>query len=87
MEALALGVPVVAPRVGGVPEAVTEGVSGLLVNPGDVDALALALRRVEDRSLRAQLAGGARAASNRFSSASTTGRINAVYRALVARPR
>jgi glycosyltransferase involved in cell wall biosynthesis len=87
MEALALGVPVVAPRVGGVPEAVTEGVSGLLVNPGDVDALALALRRVEDRSLRAELAGGARAASNRFSSASTTGRINAVYRALVARPR
>ncbi len=61
-EAMAAGRPVVATRVGGVPEVVEDGVSGLLVPPGDVDALAQALSRVvSDAGLRQTLGENARA--------------------------
>jgi glycosyltransferase involved in cell wall biosynthesis len=60
-EALYLGVPVVASRVGGIPEVVDHEVDGLLVPPGDRDALAGALVRVlEDGALRRRLAGAGR---------------------------
>lgn len=62
IEAFAHGVPVVTTPVGGVPELVTDGVNGLLVPPGDPDALAAALvRLLTDEPLRALLAAGARA--------------------------
>ena len=54
MEAMAHGRPVVATRVGGVPELVKDGHSGLIVPPGDTVALAGALRRIlEDPELAA----------------------------------
>lgn len=46
MEAMAMSVPVVVTRVGGVPELVSNGVEGLLVPPRDSDAVAAALERV-----------------------------------------
>jgi glycosyltransferase involved in cell wall biosynthesis len=46
MEALAAGVPVVATRVGGVPELVESGKSGLVVPPRDPGALSEAMRKV-----------------------------------------
>jgi glycosyltransferase involved in cell wall biosynthesis len=56
LTALGLGTPVVASRVGALPEYVTDGATGLLVAPGDAEALAEALRRVlEDNELRRRL--------------------------------
>ena len=46
MEALAAGRPVVATRVGGVPDVVTEGEDGYLVDVGDVQSIADALERL-----------------------------------------
>jgi glycosyltransferase involved in cell wall biosynthesis len=57
VEALAVGTPVVATAVGGVPELVRDGENGLLVPAGDADALAGAIRRiVEEPGLRERLA-------------------------------
>lgn len=62
VEAMALGVPVVATPVTGIPELVADGETGLLVPERDPAALAAALRRLlEDAPLRARLAGAARA--------------------------
>jgi glycosyltransferase involved in cell wall biosynthesis len=44
-EAYHCGVPVIASRLGALPEKVVEGVTGLLFTPGDADALARVLRR------------------------------------------
>ena len=60
VEALAVGTPVVATSVGGVPEIVRDGENGLLVPPGDPAALAAALRRfLGDAELRERLRAGA----------------------------
>jgi colanic acid/amylovoran biosynthesis glycosyltransferase len=61
MEAMACGVPVVASRLSGIPELVEDGVSGLLIPPGDAAALADALRRLnDDPSLRRRLGSAGR---------------------------
>jgi glycosyltransferase involved in cell wall biosynthesis len=60
LEALAVGTPVIATAVGGVPEVVREGENGLPVSPGDVGALAEAIRRLAtDDALRGALADAA----------------------------
>jgi hypothetical protein len=46
VEALSVGVPVLSTAVGGVPEVVTDGENGLLVPPGDPNAVAAAVRRI-----------------------------------------
>ncbi len=61
LEAMALGVPVVASRAGGLPEVIRDGETGLLVPPADPAALAAALRRVVlDRALSRRIADKAR---------------------------
>lgn len=61
MEALALGVPVVAPCVAGIPELVEHGVSGLTFPPGDWARLAQVLRELlGDAELRERLARAGR---------------------------
>jgi glycosyltransferase involved in cell wall biosynthesis len=60
LEALAAGTPVIATAVGGIPEVVRDGENGLLVPPGDVDAIASAIDRLaRDDALRASLAAAA----------------------------
>ena len=57
LEALALGVPVVGAAVGGIPFLVEDGSNGLLVPPGDEDAIAASLERLAgDPALLAALA-------------------------------
>ncbi len=69
MEAAACGVPVVATRVGGVPELVAHGVTGMLTAPGNVIAFADALEiLLGNAAFRAHLGAAARArAVERFS--------------------
>ncbi len=60
LEALAVGSPVIATAVGGVPEVVRDGENGLLVPPNDADALSASIRRLlEDDELRRRLADAA----------------------------
>ncbi len=68
IEALMLGVPVVAQRVGGNPEVVTDEGNGLLVPYGDEEALGRALARVlGDESFRERLSVRAKESSHHFS--------------------
>lgn len=61
MEAMASGLPVIATRIAGIPELVEEGRSGLLVPPGDAEALAEAIRRVlSDADLRDRMGAAGR---------------------------
>lgn len=67
MEAMASGRPVVATRITGVPELVEDGVSGVLIEPGDVDALTAAIEallRDRDRAIRLGEAGRAKVAAD-----------------------
>lgn len=50
LEARAAGTPVIAPRIGGIPELVQEGVDGLLYTPGDVQDCARAMAQVLERA-------------------------------------
>jgi glycosyltransferase involved in cell wall biosynthesis len=60
LEALSAGRAVVATRLAGIPEVVTDRSNGLLVAEKDVDALAQALSELEDRDLRERLGAEAR---------------------------
>lgn len=61
MEAMACGVPCVAPRVTGVPELIRDGVEGLLVAPANVDELVSAIASLAERTeLRRSMAAASR---------------------------
>ena len=76
VEALALGTPLIATAVGGVPEIVSDGVNGLLVPPGRPDALAAAIARfLGSEELRARLGGAARGSVEHLSAPLVYGRI------------
>lgn len=87
LEAMAGGLPVVATAVDGVPEAVVDGVTGLLTPPGDPPALAGALAALladPTRRLALGAAGRARVVE-RFSRADMAGRILAIYEDVAGR--
>lgn len=67
LEAMAAGVPVVASAVGGIPEIIEDGVTGLLVPPGDERALTAKIRWVLEHTVEAEeMSRRARAFSRRF---------------------
>ena len=83
--ALSLGVPVVASRVGGLPEMLDDGDSALLVPPEDPSALADALSRaLGDVELRQRLSEGARRVTEDHTWPSIAERTEAAFRGLVS---
>jgi glycosyltransferase involved in cell wall biosynthesis len=86
IEALAGGRPVVATRVGGVPDVVRDGVDGFLVEPGDVDAMADRLAALaEDADLRRRMGdAGSADVHQRYSVERLLDDVDALYRRLLA---
>ncbi|MBW8059333.1 MAG: glycosyltransferase family 4 protein [Solirubrobacterales bacterium] len=89
LEYMEAGRPVVATRVGGVPDLVEDGVTGLLVEPRDPEGLARAIAELLDDRTRASAMGRAGRERRRgeFSIANTVGRIEALYSELHAAKR
>jgi L-malate glycosyltransferase len=84
MEALALGLPVVATRVAGITECVTDGVEGLLVPPSRPDLLAGAVEAVvRDEDLRGRMGRAAARRGRRFDIKEAARRVEDIYREVV----
>jgi glycosyltransferase involved in cell wall biosynthesis len=77
VEASAVGLPVIATRVGGLTDVVVEGETGLLIEPGDVQSLVDCIRRLAgDAALRQRLGQAARArAEARFNARQNARRV------------
>jgi glycosyltransferase involved in cell wall biosynthesis len=88
LEAMASGVPLIASRIGGIPDLVDDGRSGILVAPGDAAALQAAMENVlRDDGLARRLGAGARAHAASFMADAIVPRIEAVYEEEIARLR
>jgi glycosyltransferase involved in cell wall biosynthesis len=87
VEAYALGVPVVAARLGALAEIVDDGTTGLLFEPGSADDLARVLERLSTSPELARTLGhnARRAFETRFSPEQTTRQMLAIYGAAVGR--
>lgn len=86
LEAQAAGKPVIASRVGGVPDLIVDGQTGLLVDPGNVDQLADAIWQLSQHpEQRRQLGEAAqRAVDERFDAATMARQIVQVYKEVLA---
>jgi glycosyltransferase involved in cell wall biosynthesis len=86
IEALAAGRPVVATRVGGVPDVVRDGVDGFLVDPGDVASVAARLAELAADPARAREMGeaGRTRVRERYSVGRLVDDVDRLYRELLA---
>ena len=85
IDAMALGIPPIAFAVGGLPEVIEDGKSGLLIPPGDVQAFMRgAAELITDDALRAKLGDGARLRAKEFSVERMIERTAEVYHRVIA---
>ena len=85
IDAMALGVPPIAYAVGGLPEVIEDGKSGLLIRPGDTAAFVRAAAAlVTDDGLRALLAEGAKLRAREFDAKRMIERTGEVYNRVTA---
>lgn len=89
VEAQACGLPAVASRTGGVPDIIEDGVTGILVPPGEADPLSEGLRRmIEDGALRARYGEAARnRALQKFAIETMVSKYAELFRSLTAKAR
>jgi glycosyltransferase involved in cell wall biosynthesis len=86
VEALAVGTPVIATRTGGVAEVVSDGQNGLLVEPGDVAALTVAIDRfATDADLAARLRANASDSVAEYAADRVYGRLEEILAEAAAR--
>jgi glycosyltransferase involved in cell wall biosynthesis len=88
LEAMAAGLPVLATPVGGIPELLTDGVEGYLVQPGDVEGLGRCMQSLLDDQALAQRMGaaGRRKIETTFSAGAVLPRVEKIYQDLGIQP-
>lgn len=85
LEAMSAGRPVIASNIGGLPDIVADDKSGILVPPGDVEALRAALARViTDAALRSRLRAAAKRRAAAFSADRVVPQVEEAYEEVVA---
>ena len=87
LEAMATGLPIFATKHGGIPEAIENGVSGILVPERDHEALSEALiKSVQDRQVLARLArNGANVVAEKFDQRKQVQRLEEIYRGMLGK--
>lgn len=88
LEAMAAGLPVISTTIGGIPDAVSDGVEGFLVRPGDIDMLANRLERLlSDDELAMRMGTAARnKVITTFSTEAVMPRVEKIYNELGFNP-
>ena len=85
IEAMAGATPVIASRIGGIPEIVVDGESGMLVPPGDPVALRMAMEcLLKDANLRQRMGRAAKQRASEFEAGAVVPQIEAIYQQVMA---
>ncbi|WP_405228013.1 glycosyltransferase family 4 protein [Lentisalinibacter sediminis] len=85
LDALRLGVPVVASDVGGIPDIITDDVNGMLIPAGDAESLTAAVERLAGHpELRQRYAEAGKAAAEAYSPDAMTSRYMDLYRRVLS---
>jgi glycogen synthase len=85
LEAMQAGLPIVASKTGGIPDVIEDGVNGMLVPPGDPEALVRAIDLLlANRDLACRLSEGAQERGKDYDWEALAERVLAVYRGVTA---